>query len=403
MLIVSLIIVFIIGSVAGKLISKISLPPLVGMILSGIVIGSFGLNLLSESFYSISDWIRMIALLIVLIRAGLSIDLKDFKTMGFKAILMSFLPTLFEMLGCFLGATVLFKMTAIQALLLATILASASPAVTIPRMVKLIEEGYGNRKAIPQMVMASDAIDDVINLVMFSTMLTLNAGSEIDLMAFSRIPITVIIGLTIGGIFGFILVKLSKVLKTFSLFSLILVVGIVISVFEARINLYIPFSSLIVIIMMNVPLKDTEYLNVSKLKDWMNSLWRFAQIFLFVWVGTQLNIHTVKTAITPSILLFFMLIIFRSIGVFSTLLGSNLNIKERTFVALCGIPKATVQASIGLVPLAMGIQGGALIAMISTLSILITAPLGAVLLDQLSHSLLESDFIELSETNVLTS
>lgn len=391
MVLLSLLIVLLLGNFFGKIASSVKIPSLVGMIVCGVIIGSYGLNILDTSFYDISYLIRMFSLTIILIRAGLSLNVSDFKTMGTKAILMSFLPTLFEMLGCIIFSTYVLHFDSLQALLLATILASSSPAVTIPRMIRLIDEGYGGQKAIPKMILASDAIDDVINLVLFSSFLNLNVGETVSLNIVASVPLTIILSIALGLLVGLIIYKVSSKLDTTGTFLMLLIIGGGFALAEEIINLYIPISSLIITIMMTIPLTDSTTLNLETLKLRFNKLWSFFQIFLFVWVGTQLNLSTTLSYVFPALWLFLALIFSRTLGVFVTLSKSNLNFKERTFVAFCGIPKATVQASIGLIPASLGVINGDVIASLSTLSILFSAPLGAILLDTFSHKLLNKE------------
>lgn len=390
----SLAYIILIGLIFAKTFEKISLPRIIGMILAGILIGPNILDLIDDSTLLISKDLRQIALIIILIRAGLSLNLSDLKKVGRPAILMTFLPASFEILAYTLIAPLFFPISYIDACLMGTVLGAVSPAVVVPRMVNLIEKGYGKNKAIPQMVLAGASGDDIFVIVLFTSVLSMALGNSLNLRSFIDIPISIILGITLGILAGKVLVKIfdffnynekDKVNKVI----IILASSFLLIAIENLLKSKISISALLSVISMAMVLsKNLKIEEVTYLSSTFNKLWRGAEIFLFVLVGAAVDITYTLKAGPQAILLIFLALGIRCIGVVLSLLKTSLNSKEKLFTIIAYLPKATVQAAIGSVPLAMGIDSGQIILSVAVLSILITAPLGAIGIDKFYKRLL---------------
>jgi len=382
-MLLSLSILLLFGFFLGALFRKLKMPGLVGMLLSGIMLGPYGLNILEESLLSFSADFRQVALLIILARAGLSLQLKDLKKVGRSAVLMSFLPACFEMLGTILLAPLLFDIPLLDAALLAAVIASASPAVIVPRMLHLMENGYGTKKSIPQLILAGDSIDDVFNIVVFTALLSLSGKGEISVSSFFTLPVSVLSGVLVGVVSGYLLSFLfEKVHFRASLKLLILLsISIFLSALEGKLENIFSFSGLLAVMAMGAVIVRKSPTSAEKISNKLSKLWIGAEILLFSLVGASVNLSTVSFSGPRTILLLLLILLMRAVGIYCCLLKTSLNKKERLFCMLSGIPKATVQAAIGGIPLSLGLPFGELILSIAVISILFTAPTGAFLLD----------------------
>lgn len=371
------------GLILGYLFKKIKFPSLFGMLLAGIIIGPHVLNLIDNSILSISSEIRKIALIIILIRAGLKLSLEDLKKVGRPAVLMCFLPAAFEVLGMTLLAPKFLNITTLDAAILGAVIGAVSPAVIVPRMIKLIDEGYGTKQSIPQMILAGASVDDVFVIVLFTTFTALANGESVNIRSFINIPISIIIGALVGIAIGYALfVYFDKVhMKDTVKVIIMLGVSFVLTYIEDRWGYIIPFASLISIMAIGTVLKKKKQELSSRLSLKFDKLWIGAEIFLFVLVGASVEISTLKEAGLSAVLLIFCVLIFRMLGVYICLLCTGLRIREKIFCMLSYMPKATVQAAIGGIPLAMGLACGNVVLMVSVVAIMITAPLGAFAID----------------------
>ena len=371
------------GLLFGWICKKLHLPALFGMILAGILIGPYVLNLLDSSILYISAQIRKIALVIILVRAGLKLSLADLKKVGRPAILLCFLPATAELLGMLLLAPKLLGISALEAAVLGSVVAAVSPAVVVPGMIKLMDEGYGTDKGIPQMILAGASVDDVFVIVLFTTFTGMAQHDTVSVMQFVNIPISLITGISIGLLAGMGLTVLFDKIHQRDMVRVLIVMGcslLLVSV-EDRLSGIVPFASLIAVMCLGMAVRMKKEDLAKRLSQTYDKLWVGAEIFLFVLVGASVQIESAKSAGLKSIVLIFGVLLFRMIGVYLCVLGTKLNAKERLFCMLAYIPKATVQAAIGGVPLAMGLACGNMVLTVSVISILITAPLGAFFID----------------------
>lgn len=371
------------GLLFGWICKKLHLPALFGMILAGILIGPYVLNLLDSSILYISAQIRKIALVIILVRAGLKLSLADLKKVGRPAILLCFLPASAELLGMLLLAPKLLGISVLEAAVLGSVVAAVSPAVVVPGMIKLMDEGYGTDKGIPQMILAGASVDDVFVIVLFTTFTGMAQHDTVSVMQFVNIPISLITGISIGLLAGMGLTVLFDKIHQRDMVRVLIVMGcslLLVSV-EDRLSGIVPFASLIAVMCLGMAVRMKKEDLAKRLSQTYDKLWVGAEIFLFVLVGASVQIESAKSAGLKSIVLIFGVLLFRMIGVYLCVLGTKLNAKERLFCMLAYIPKATVQAAIGGVPLAMGLACGNMVLTVSVISILITAPLGAFFID----------------------
>jgi solute carrier family 9B (sodium/hydrogen exchanger), member 1/2 len=388
-MILSFIIILIIGFVFGYISNKIKLPSLIGMIIAGILIGPSILNLIDESMFKIAPYLRQIALIIILTRSGLSLRYKEIYKLGISAILICFIPAFFEIIGILIFGPILLKINHLEALLLGSVLAAVSPAIIVPRMIDLKEKGYGNNKNIPELVMAGASVDDIIVIVIFYTVLGIIKNNKIDFIGIINIPVSIILGVVVGIIIGLVLILIFKKIKNniINVIILLIVSGVLVFL-ENKINAPINFSSLISIVTIGIFILARDQNLADNLENKYKKMWRVFEIILFVLVGLELKLSYVKTLNFMPVLLLFIGLSFRTIGVFITLLLSKLNVREKLFVCFAYLPKATVQASIGAVALSENLNVGSLVLSIAILSILLTAPLGAILIDKTHDKLL---------------
>ncbi|WP_349669283.1 cation:proton antiporter [Lacrimispora sp.] len=383
-MLLSLALVFLIGMALGSLFEKLKLPSLLGMILTGMVLGPYALQLLDSSLLGISTELRQVALIIILTRAGLNLDIKDLKKVGRPAVLMCFIPASCEIAAMIILAPLFLGITRLEAAIMGTVVAAVSPAVVVPRMLKLIETGYGTQKSIPQIIMAGASVDDVYVIVLFTAFTGLAGGKTITPSDFLTIPTSIVFGLISGAAAGMILslfftrIHLRDSVKVL----LILSISFLLVAAEHHLKGNIGFSGLLAVMALGAILRQKKYELSRRLSMKFSKLWVAAEVLLFVLVGATVNIQYALKAGLMAVILIFCVIVFRMAGVFLCLIKTPLNKKERIFTAFAYMPKATVQAAIGGLPLAMGLSCGDIVLTVAVLSILVTAPLGALLIDR---------------------
>lgn len=379
----SISLILILGMFLGFLCKKIRLPSLVGMIATGIILGPFVLNIIDSKLLSISTELRRIALIIILMRAGLSLDLSGLKKVGRSAILMCFLPATFEILGYVLVAPRLLGISLLDAAIMGTVLAAVSPAVIVPRMIKLTEENYGTKKQIPQMILAGASVDDVFVIVIFSAFLGMAQGESVSVLQFVKIPFSILFGILGGIVIGFVLGKyFEKIhIRDSAKVLILLSIAFLLDFFESKFGSTIPFSALIAVMGLGIGLQKKREVVSKRLSSKFNKLWVCAEIVLFVLVGACVDINYTFDAGIKTLAIIAIVLLFRMVGVLLCVIKTELNFKERLFCVFGYIPKATVQAAIGGVPLAMGLGCGNIVLTVAVVGILVTAPVGAFLID----------------------
>ncbi len=382
--------IMMVGSGLGWVCKKIRLPSLFGMLLTGILLGPYVFNVLDDSILLISADIRKIALIIILTRAGLSLDISGLKKIGRPAVMMCFVPASFELAGMLALAPKLLGISVLEAAIMGAVLAAVSPAVVVPRMVKLMEEGYGENKNIPQLILAGASVDDVYVIVLFTTFMGMIRGDGVSIMRFVNIPISIVLGIITGLLAGRLLALFfEKVhMRDTVKIMIILSVSFVLVSIEDMLTTSITFSALIAIMFIGVSLQKYRKEVSERLSVKYNKLWVGAEVFLFVLVGASVNINYLGKVGPAAIVVIFGALIFRMLGVFVCLLGTDLNRKERLFSMLAYTPKATVQAAIGGIPLSLGLACGDIVLTVAVLAIVITAPLGAFAIDSTYKKLL---------------
>lgn len=382
-MLLSIALILILGMFMGWLCQKIKLPSLLGMLITGIVLGPYGLNLLDGGILGISADLRKIALIIILTRAGLGLDISGLKKIGRPAVLMCFVPASFELIGMILLAPKLMGLTTLEAAIMGAVLAAVSPAVVVPRMVKLMDEGYGVKEGIPQLILAGASVDDVYVIVLFSTFVGMMQGEGASVLKFVNIPISIFLGIAIGLVLGVLLAHYFKKvhIRDTSKLLIILSISFLLVVLEDKLTTAITFSSLIAIMFIGVGLQKKREVVAKRLSAKYGKLWVAAEVFLFVLVGATVNISYLGKVGAKALLVIVGALVFRMLGVFVCLLGTSLKRKERLFAMLAYTPKATVQAAIGGIPLALGFACGDTVLTVAVLAIVITAPLGAFAID----------------------
>ena len=386
----SIALILLLGLLLGWIFSKLKLPSLLGMIILGIILGPHALDLIDESILMISGDLRQIALVIILTRAGLSLDLSDLKKVGRPAVLMCFIPACAEILGTVLLAPVFLKVSFLEAGIIGSVIAAVSPAVIVPRMIKMIDEGYGTNKSIPQLILAGASVDDVFVIVIFTALTTLASTGTISAGSFAQIPISIALGILLGFAVGAVLVLFFQRYHMRDSVKIMIILSISFLLLEVqnRLEGTIPVSGLLAIMSMGIIIKQKYDVLASRLAIKYNKLWLAAEIFLFVLVGAVVDLKYVVSAGVASILLIVGALLFRMLGVAFSLIKTDLLKKERLFCMLAYTPKATVQAAIGAIPLSMGLDCGNTVLTVAVLAILITAPFGAVCVDNLYKRLL---------------
>ena len=386
----SIAIILLLGLLVGWLFSRLKLPSLLGMIIIGIILSPYCLNMIDESILMISGDLRQIALVIILTRAGLSLNLSDLKKVGRPAVLMCFVPACIEMVGTILFAPLLLGVSVLDAAIIGSVIAAVSPAVIVPRMIKLIDEGYGKEKSVPQLILAGASVDDVFVIVVFTALTTLASTGKISVTSFIEIPISILLGILLGGIIGLVLVCFFKQhhMRDSIKVLIILSVSFLLLELQHRLESIVSISGLLAIMSMGIVVKQKYDVLAKRLSVKYNKLWLGAEIFLFVLVGIAVDINYALKAGIVVIILVIAVLIFRMAGVALSLTKTNLNRKERVFCAIAYTPKATVQAAIGTIPMAMGLDCGEIVLTVAVVSILLTAPFGAICVDNSYKKLL---------------
>ena len=382
-MLLSLSLILILGMFMGWICRKMKLPALLGMLITGIILGPYGLNLLDGSILGISAELRKIALIIILTRAGLGLDLSGFKKIGRPAVLMCFVPASFELLGMILLAPKLMGLSVLESAVMGAVLAAVSPAVVVPRMVKLMDEGYGVKEGIPQLILAGASVDDVYVIVLFSTFVGMMQGEGASILKFVNIPVSIFFGIAIGLFLGVLLAYFFKKvhIRDTSKVLIILSISFLLVVIEDKLTTAITFSSLIAVMFIGIGLQKKREAVAKRLSVKYGKLWVAAEVFLFVLVGATVNIEYLGKIGAKAFVVIIGALIFRMFGVFVCLLGTSLQRKERLFAMMAYTPKATVQAAIGGIPLALGLACGDTVLTVAVLAIVFTAPLGAFAID----------------------
>ena len=382
-MLLSISLILLVGMSVGWICQKMKLPSLLGMLVTGMVLGPYMLNLLDDSILGISAELRKIALIIILTRAGLGLDLSGLKKIGRPAVLMCFVPASLELLGILVIAPKLLGISMLEAAILGAVLAAVSPAVVVPRMVKLMEEGYGVREGIPQLILAGASVDDVYVIVLFSTFLGMIQGESASVIHFINIPISIVLGVGIGFLIGIILAYYFKKvhIRDTSKVLIILSISLLLVVLEDHLTIPITFSALIAIMFIGIGLQKKREAVARRLSVKYGKLWVAAEVFLFVLVGATVNIGYLNKVGVNALVVIAVALIFRMFGVFLCLLGTSLNRKERLFAMMAYTPKATVQAAIGGIPLSLGLACGEIVLTVAVLAIVLTAPAGAFAMD----------------------
>ena len=379
----SLTLIFLSGIVLGSIFNRLKLPQLLGMLLTGIILGPYLLNLLDPKILSISTDLRQIALIIILTRAGLNLNINDLKKVGRPAVLMCFVPATFEILGMIIFAPKFLGLGLLDSAILGTVIAAVSPAVVVPKMLKLMEDGYGTEEGIPQLIMAGASVDDVFVIVLFTSFIGLASNGTFSALNLIKIPTSIFFGISVGFLCAILLIYFFKKVHIRDSMKVIIILNIsfLLVTIEHSLTGIIGFSGLLAIMSMGTGIQEKNSILAKRLSSKYSKLWIAAEVILFVLVGATVNIKYALGASIPAILLIMTVIAFRMAGVFLCLLGTSLSYKERLFCMIAYCPKATVQAAIGSIPLSMGLSAGNIILTVAVLSILITAPLGAFAID----------------------
>ncbi|MDO5154849.1 MAG: cation:proton antiporter [Eubacteriales bacterium] len=392
-MLLSITLILIVGMALGWLCKKCKLPSLIGMLATGILLGPYVLNWMDPSILNISAEIRKIALIIILTRAGLSLDVSGLKKIGRPAVMMCFVPATFELLGMLLLGPKVLGISILEAAIMGAVLAAVSPAVVVPRMVKLMDEKYGTKEGIPQLILAGASVDDVYVIVLFTTFTGLTQGKGVSVLSFVNIPVSIAIGVILGTIVGWLFAKYFEKVHVRDTVKVLLVlcVSFALVVAEDAMQTSITFSALIAIMFIGIALQKYREPVAKRLSAKYNKLWVGAEVFLFVLVGATVNIGYLKNVGVGALLVIIGALVFRMLGVFACMLGTKFNRKERLFAMMAYTPKATVQAAIGGIPLSMGLACGDIVLTVAVLAIVMTAPLGAFVIDCSYKKLLKHD------------
>lgn len=387
----SLALILISGFAFAGLMQKLKLPPLLGMMLAGILLGPHALNLIAPGLLTLSADLRQIALIVILLRAGLSLNLNDLRKVGRPAVLMCFIPATFELVAIAFLAPRLLGVSPLEAAIMGAVLAAVSPAVVVPRMLKLMDEGYGRAKGIPQLIMAGASVDDVYVIVLLTSFLSMYQGEGFAPLSLIKVPLSILTGLALGILTGIAAVGFFKKLHmrdTVKVLLLLALSFLFVSLEEA-VKARIPFSGLLAVMALGATVLRTYPALAKRISGKCAKLWVGAELFLFVLVGAAVDIGYIAQAGAAAVLLIFAALLCRMAGVWVCLIKSGLNAREQLFTAIAYLPKATVQAAVGGIPLLMGIPSGNIILSVAVLSIVITAPLGAIGVDRTYRKLLE--------------
>jgi len=382
-MLLSLSLIMIVGFSLSGILGKLRLPGLLGMIMTGIALGPYALDLISDDILNISAELRQIALIIILTRAGLAIDIKDLKRVGRPAILMCFVPATFEIVAVTLLAPPLLGVSILEAAIMGAVLAAVSPAVIVPRMLHLMESGYGKDKSIPQLIMAGASVDDIYVIVLFTAFMGIYSGSGFDASAIISVPIAILLGMLLGTFSGLILVWIFKkfhMRDTVKVLILLSTAFLFVSL-ETFLKPYVPVSGLLAVMALGAALLKSYEVLAKRLKGKFSKIWVGAEIMLFVLVGAAVDVRYLLFAGFGAVLLIALALLIRMVGVQLSLAKTQLTFKERLFCSIAYLPKATVQAAVGAIPLSAGVAAGQTILAVAVLAIMITAPLGAIGID----------------------
>ena len=391
-MLLSLAVIFLCGMGMGAVFRRLNLPQLLGMLLTGILLGPYALNLLDSSILSISADLRQIALIIILTRAGLNLDVADLKKVGRAAVLMCFVPASFEILGMLALAPRILGISLLDAAIMGTVVGAVSPAVIVPKMLKLMDERYGTRESIPQLIMAGASVDDVFVIVLFTSFTGLAQGGTASALDLMRIPTSIVLGLAAGVVCGLLLaLAFRKIhMRDSAKVIIILSISFLLVTLEHSLSGALGFSGLLAVMGMGIALQRRRGEVAARLSAKYSKLWVAAELLLFVLVGATVDVGYALASGGAAVLLIFGVLVFRMAGVFLCLLGTSLDRRERLFCMIAYMPKATVQAAIGAIPLSMGLACGQIVLTVAVLSILITAPLGSFLIERTYKKLLMS-------------
>ncbi len=395
----SLALIFLVGLAMAAICQRLKLPRIIGMLLTGILLGPYALNWLDESILGISSQLRQIALIIILIKAGLSLNLADLKKVGRPAVMMAYVPASFEILAYVLFAPAILGVSRVEAAVMGAVLGAVSPAVVVPRMVQLMETQYGTKKSIPQMILAGASCDDIFVIVLFSTFSSMAQGGSVQVMDFVNIPISIVLGVALGAVAGYLLGGFFETAYAHKHYvrnsmKVIVVLGVafLLMAIETWAKGIVSISGLLAVVAMACVLKLRSTTFVSKrLSEKFGKLWLAAEVLLFVLVGAAVDIRYTMNAGIIAVVMIGIALLFRAVGVMLCMVCTQLNVKERLFCIIAYLPKATVQAAIGSVPMAMGLACGQIVLSVAVLAILITAPLGAIGMDVSYQKLLEKE------------
>ncbi len=392
-MLLSLAYILLLGLALGQIFTKLKLPALLGMLITGILLGPYTLNLLSPTILDISLELRQIALVIILMRAGLALDIRSLKQVGRPAILMCFVPATFEIAGMMLVAPLVLGISLLDAAIMGAVVAAVSPAVVVPKMLHLMETKRGTHKSIPQLIMAAASVDDVYVIVLFTAFTTLGKGGELAISDFAQVPISIVSGLAFGVVAGWLLTQLFKRIHLRDTIKLLVLMSTAFLLIEAehRLQGLLPLSGLLAIMAMGATILQLDSVLAKRISPKFNKLWVGAEVMLFVLVGATVDWQYAIDAGMGVVLVLCLSLLWRMLGVFLSTLATSLNYKERLFCMIAYLPKATVQAAIGSIPLAMGLSCGKIVLTIAVVSILITAPLGALGIDIAKQYLLDKE------------
>lgn len=389
----SLALILLSSVVLGSVFHKIKLPPLLGMLLVGIILGPHLLNLIAGPIMEVSASLREIALIVILTRAGLSLNIKDLKNVGRPAVMLCMIPALTEIVGYMLFATLFIGTSILESAIIGTVIAAVSPAVVVPRMISLQEEKFGTLHSVPQMVNAGSSMDDIFVIVAFTALVGMAKGGTFDFAIFWEVPVSIVLGIGVGAGVGYLMVIFFRHVHTRDTIKIIVMISFafLFVTLENAIAAYVPFSAMLAVVTVGVVYNALDPIRSSRLSKKYEKIWVLAEIILFVLVGAEVDLAYVAESGGVVVGIIFLALLFRMGGVFLSLIKTPLSFKERLFCAIAYIPKATVQAALGAIPLAMGLGCGPIVLTAAVLSIIITAPLGAFTIDLTSHRLLSKE------------
>jgi solute carrier family 9B (sodium/hydrogen exchanger), member 1/2 len=393
-MLLTLSLIIFVGFSFSELAYRLKLPRIVGMLLAGVVLGPFVLNLIAPEVLAISVDLRQIALVIIFLRAGLSLDLKDLKKIGVRAVLLACIPASFEIIGVLILGPLLLGLTLLESAILGAILAAVSPAVVIPKMLKMMKEGIGTKKSVPQLIMAGASADDIYVIVLFTSLVSIAQEGTFSYWLLLKLPIAILSGVFAGILLGLAMVWFFKKFHIRDTSKVLIILSFVLFMITVERLDFFPFSGLLATVSLGVTILAKYAVLAKRLVSKYEKIWVFTEMLLFVLVGAAVDITTIPTIGVWAILLIFGALVFRSIGVYLATIGKPLNFKEKSFVVFAYLPKATVQASIGSIPLTLGISNGNTMLTVAVLAILITAPIGAFLIDLTQKPLLETKIAE---------